>query len=408
MRALICSLLLGGAAFGAPQVTDVPVENTEPVAGQEAAPVVDLPAPSRAVPRTLGPEAALEALDRAYGYLIDAQNPDGSWGGSSLEGVLELGFSVESYYAWQFAAHGLAVLAMADATETPELRESLEDAITWLTTARVPQRGSDWDVDAVWSALYGFAACARLATDERFISTETSAAAIDDRGRAFWEVLARNEVPSGGWAYYDDPPYTRRPKWATSFCTGLVLPYLPTGRELGWIPDDGSLDRGTAALLRCALPNGAYTYTASNAIPRMPMGESINDVRGSLGRIQVCNWALAEVGEPTITEERLVQGLEWFFEHHKYLDVARMRPIPHEAYHANAGYFYLFAHMYAGLVIELLPEENQEAFHARLRPHLVKIQRADGSMVDFLGTQYTVTAGTAMGAIALRAGLPRD
>jgi len=359
------------------------------------------------VPRTLSMEEAEAARDRAIDWLVRTQQEDGSWGTSSIELFAEDGFSVETYYAWQIASHGLALMALQAAPMGDERRACFERAIDWFCGERLPARGSDWDVDYSWSALYGFVAATRLATDPVVVGTEREEAVIR-RGREYWAILARNEVPSGGWAYYDDPPYTRRPKWATSFCTALVAPAIQRGMDLGWIEDASHLARAQRVMERSALPNGAYSYNGSDAVPRLPVGESIDTVKGSLSRIQVCHWARRVLGDPTITDERLVWGLEQFFEHHVFLDQARMRPIPHEGHYANAGYFYLFGHYYAAECIALLPEEEQEAWHARLRPHLVKCQREDGSVCDFLGSTYTVTAGTAYAALALSLGIDRD
>ncbi|MEO0649265.1 MAG: prenyltransferase/squalene oxidase repeat-containing protein [Planctomycetota bacterium] len=357
------------------------------------------------VPREMGPEEAREALDKSLEFLVTTQREDGSWGSSALEGLAEFGFSVETYYAWQVASHGIATMALLEAEATPEREAALEKAVRWLLDTRMPKRGSNWDTDYTWSGLYGFVACARVASDPRYRNGDLRER-LDARGRDFWRILETTEVPSGGWAYYDDPPFAKRPNWATSFCTALVLPAIAAGEELGWVPNERHRDRATDALLRCALPNGAFTYTASNAIPRSGAGESINNVKGSLGRIQVAHWALGTLGDSSITPERIRWGLDQFFEHHKFLDAAYMRPIPHEAYYANAAYFYLFAHYYAAQVIDLLPREEREAYHAKLRPHLIKVQRADGSSVDFLGTSYMVTAGTGYTALALRKGLP--
>ena len=60
--------------------------------------------------------------------------------------------------------------------------------------------------------------------------------------------------------------------------------------------------------------------------------------------------------------ERIETGLEQFMEQHRFLDVARMRPIPHEGYYANAGYFYFYGHYHAALAINCLPEAEREAW----------------------------------------------
>ncbi len=358
------------------------------------------------VPASMTPAEARPVLEKALAWLVATQREDGAWGTSVNDDIFEHGFSVESYYTWQIAANALACLSLMRADETPEIRAALEKGLKWLCTTTEPKRGSDWDADYVWSGLYGFVVCVEAAADPRFASGEWPAL-VEKAGKRYFGILERNQIPTGGWAYYDDPIYSRRPKWGTSFCTALVLPALKKAEDLGWVADERILERAKVYVERCALPNGAYEYDL-NPVPRINGGEHINQVKGSLGRIQVCNWGLSEVGVGKITTDRVREGLEAFFEHHRFLDVARMRPIPHEAYYANAGYFYFFGHYYAAEAIGLLPEEEREAYHSRLRPHLVKVQRADGSSTDFHKSSSMMTAGTAYLALSLGLGMPPE
>src|SRR5262245_34157264 len=271
------------------------------------------------VPRTLGPAEGREALGRSLDWLVKNQNEDGSWACGVLDGLLELGFSIESFYAWQVASNALACLALLDAPETPERRAALERGLKWLDQTRPPKRGSDWDIDYVWGGLYGFAAAAEISSDPRFQQGEWKAL-VERIGRRYFTILEKNQIPEGGWGYYDDPVFSERPKWATSFSTSTVLPALKRAEELGWVTDAKIRERATGYVSRCALPNGAFAYD-DRVIPWVG-GDSINDVKGSLSRIQVCNWALSSVGEKKITLDRLRKGLEDFFEHHRFLDVA--------------------------------------------------------------------------------------
>jgi hypothetical protein len=361
------------------------------------------PAQEPAPAKPGGRQAAQAGVDRALDMLVGAQNPDGSWGSTSCETTMERSFSIETHYAWSVAAHGLATMALLGAKETPDRRVALDKAVRWLCNCRMTMRGSNWDNDAVWGWLYGTVAMVDIARDPRF-STDEWRAPVAQRGREFAGWLAKNQEPLGGFGYYDDPPYTRRPKWGTSFSTASVLPALGLAQQLGWLQEGETRDRAATYVRRCRLPNGAYEYDL-NPVPRMNGGEHINDVKGSLGRIQACNWALRRSGDPGITDAVIEQGLEQFFANHRFLRVARMRPIPHEAYYFNAGYFYFFGHYYCGLVIELLPVERRERFREQLRPKLLETQRPDGSFCDFLGSSYMVTASTAFAVLALQAGL---
>jgi hypothetical protein len=355
------------------------------------------------VPETMTAQQARASLERSLAFLTASQNPDGSWCGSSPDSVMELGFSPETYYTWQLAAIEIALMALMECEETPERRAALEKGMRWLCETRLPARGTDWDVDYMWPALYGVVCTSIAFDDPRFAAPEWKQR-IGARGREFMAILERNQVPDGGWGYYDDPPFSSRPKWATSFATATVVPELPDARARGWFEDDKVRERAVEYLKGCALPNGAYEYDL-NPIPRITGGEHINNVKGSLGRIQICNWALRRAGVPWVTDDKIREGLGFFFEHHRFLDVARMRPVPHEAYYANAGYFYFFGHYYCALVINELPTAEREAWHAKLRPHVVKCQYDDGSTGDFLHSGYDVLASTAYAALALDLGL---
>lgn len=364
-------------------------------------------APAAAVPAA-APErgtraAAIAGIDKSLDWLVRTQHEDGSWGSTSCETTMEMGFSIETHYAWCVAAHGLATMALLQAPETPARRASLDKAVRWLCNCRMTMRGSTWDNDAVWGWLFGGVATTAIARDARF-QTDEWRGPVASRGKEFVGWLAKNQEPLGGFGYYDDPPYTRRPKWGTSFSTASVVQALGFANELGWLPDTTTRDRAVSYVRRCRLPTGAYEYDLS-PVPRMNGGEHINDVKGSLGRIQVGNWALRCAGDPGITDAVIEKGLEQFFEHHRFLAIARMRPIPHEAYYFNAGYFFYFGHYYCALAIELLPAAKREAFRAQLRACVLETQRADGTYCDFLGSSYMVTSSTAFATLALLAGL---
>jgi hypothetical protein len=348
-------------------------------------------------------DEARTRLGKAVAWLAKEQHPDGSWGSGAADSVQFLIFSVETYYAFQVAANSLAFLALLSVEPTPERDAALERSFQWLTTSRVPKRGNDWDVDATWAALYGFQAMLAATEDPRFATGEKAAKA-KARGMEHYALLQAHQEPLGGWGYYEGPTVSRRPTWSTSFATASVIPALARAKKLGWDIDGAVIERAVGYLKSCKLPSGAYTYDLS-PVPWVG-GESINDVKGSLGRIQVCNWARRRAGDRTVTDDQIREGLEQFFEHHEFLDVARMRPIPHEAYYFNAAYFYMFGHCYAAMAIGELPEAERGAWHRKLRAELAKIQWADGSSLDFPNMSCMQVAGTAFSVLALQAGLP--
>lgn len=388
-------LLVCWVVCAAPQVQD-------PVDSGRVLPKVT-PVVSRDVPRVLSGEEVHVPHKRAIDSLLGRQNPDGSWGAGAPDCVLELGFALETYYSWQVGAHALGTMALAAIPETPERRKALDLAIGWLCSTRASTRGSDWDNDRVWSTLYGFVACMELLDDERF-GEGPQAEALEARGRKFLASLLAHQSDMGGWAYYDDPPYDRMPTWATSFCTALVLPSLIRAQQREWGVEQRVTERALSYVARCNLPGGAYEYDLN---PRVRIGgiEHINRMEGSLGRTQVGNWARVRAGDRHVTHEMVREGLAALFKHHGFLDHVRTRPVPHEGFHANAGYFYYFAHYYAAKVINTLPEEEREEWHAQLRPHITKTQLKDGSMSDFMDAGYAITSATAYSILTLEEGL---
>lgn len=361
------------------------------------------PVIARNTPKTLSGEEVHASHKRAIDSLLKRQKADGSWGSGAPDCVLELGFALETYYSWQLGAHALGTMALAAIPETPERRVALDRAINWLCTTRPSTRGSDWDNDRVWSTLYGFVACVELLDDERF-EAGPQAVALEARGKKFMASLLAHQSEMGGWAYYDDPPYDRMPTWATSFCTALVLPSFVRVAERGWAVEQRVIERALRYLSRCALPTGAYEYDLN---PQVRIGgiEHINRMEGSLGRTQVGNWARVRAHDRHVTHEVVREGLSALFKHHGFLDHVRTRPVPHEGFHANAGYFYYFAHYYAAKVISTLPEEEREEWHAQLRPHITKTQWKDGSMSDFMDAGYAITSATAFAILTLEEGL---
>ena len=345
---------------------------------------------------------ARTSVKKAAAYLEREQHPNGTWGSGAADSVQFLIFSPETFYDFQFAANALAFMALSTLEETPPRRAAIDRGLEWLVTTRMPARGNDWDVDCSWSALWGFNALVRAAKDPRFAG-ERWKPRIEARAKALYALLEKNQEPLGGWGYYEGPVVSRRPTWSTSFSTACVIPSLEEAIDLGWSIDRKVVDRAVGYVRNCRLPNGAYTYDLQ-PVPWIG-GESINEVKGSLGRIQACNWARRRAGDPRVTDDLIRKGIEAFFAEHRFLDAARMKPVPHEAWYFNAAYFYFFGHYHAALAINELPEAEREPWHRKLRAELLKVQWEDGSSIDFPNLSCMQIAGTSFSLLALQAGL---
>ena len=346
---------------------------------------------------------ARAAIDRGVIFLKDKQNPDGSWGGPG-EAIWTFTGDVwsnsQTHRAWRVATTGLCTMALLQSDQRGANQTAVDRAIGYLLANTDVHRPNEWDTMNSWAYIYSLHALAIAAGEPRFRDDAAKSAALRTAAEKLANKLREYQSLSGGWGYLElDPPVTQRLQWATSFTTAAALVACADARNAGFELEETMVRRAIGAVRRCSLPSGAYTYSVqATADPRSM--EWIDQIKGSLGRIQSCNVALHLSNQP-IAEEKLATGLDYFFRHHRFLDIARNRPIPHETYYFNSGYFYLFGHYYAARAIELLPAERRPAYFAKLRTEIIKIQQADGSMYDYDMHAYHKPYGTAFGVLAL-------
>lgn len=341
-------------------------------------------------------EDAARGMERGLAYLLSTQNEDGSWGGTRNVTFTSSFANPATYQAWQVGTTGLVCRALLE-SGGEDAAAAARRGLDWLAAHGDLVRPAEWDVDNNWGLIYGLFALAGALKD----------GAHDDEAKEPWragalrmvEGLKRYQSPRGGWGYYADPEANWRPDWATSFTTAAGVLALLEAKEAGLEVDAKVLAAAVRAVERARLPNGAYDYDVS-AVPRHFHLESINQVKGSLGRIQVGNVAVLRAGG-TLPEGAIEDGLELFFRHHAFLEVARNKPIPHEAYYANAAYFYLFGHYYAACALDETKDARRDDWAARLRLEVLKCQQADGSIWDFWIAHNTKAYGTAFGVMAL-------
>jgi len=348
-------------------------------------------------PNPPAPQQIRVALDRALTFLVTDQNPDGSWG-SHRNAMHEFWSNPETHRAWIYATTGLCCMALQLAGESDEHLSAYDRGIDYLLANFKVKRPSDWDVDNTWAYVYGVQALGRAYGNPRYADGERRER-IRQACRHLVGRLAAYQTPDGGWGYYDFKATTKRPSWATSFMTAAGILALLDAREAGLEVPPRALERAVRAVKHCRLPTGAYTYSVEPVSD--PSGlEWIDQIKGSLSRIQVCNLALVRAGEDIPVGE-LKTGLAHFFREHRFLDVARKKPWPHEAYYLNSGYFYFFGHYYAAGVVNLLPPEDRAAIWPRLCYECTKTQEKDGAMVDWYLSSYHKPYGTAYAAMVL-------
>ena len=354
-----------------------------------------------------GTEEVALAIGSGIEFLLGSQNEDGSWGGVK-NATFTSGFAnPATYKTWRIRASALATRAVLELGRTEADARSAERGLEYLMANASPVRPAEWDVDNNWSLVYGLDTVARALQHPRYAEGSPRREELLEAGQKMVEGLWKYQSPRGGWGYYSDPGSGWRPDWATSFTTAVGVLALIEAKEAGLEVDEKRYEAAVRGLERSRLPNGAFNYSVE-AVPRHMRLESINQVKGSLGRIQVCNLALRRAGRE-VSDDLLRWGLEQFVKHHKFLHVARNKPIPHEAYYANAAYFYLFAHYYAAQVLEELGDEDRARFAPHIQAGILDSRQKDGSMWDFWIASNTQAYGTAFGTMGLGTSLgPTD
>jgi hypothetical protein len=352
--------------------------------------------------RAVDAAEAREVIRRGVAFLLQDQNSEGSWGGPR-EAVYTFTGAVwsnpETHRSWKVATTGLCCLALLETERTEASLQAADRAVDYLIEHAAVKRPSEWDTMNGWAYMYGLQALARAYGDPRYAETPRRAR-CRQTGELLLRKLAECQALNGGWGYLEfDPPRTRHQQWATSFTTAAAIIAMEDARAIGFDVDDDVIQRAVRGVARCRLPSGAYTYSIP-AIADPRHSEWIDQIKGSLGRIQVCNLALLLAGRE-VPEQRIRQGLEHLFRHHRFLDIARNRPIPHETFYLNSGYFYLFGHYYAARLVNQLPAELRGKYWPRLRFEVAKLQQEDGSMYDYDMHAYHKPYGVAFGLLTL-------
>lgn len=332
-------------------------------------------------------------------WLIENQNPDGSWGSFDTGRTREVMLgALGSHDGFGQACIALGVMALQEAShDDPQAYDAMIEGLELLLRIKSVGRATGQVFYDTWAHTYMVQCLARLYPDERLAKYRERIAKV--LRREIQAVLDRQSI-DGGWAYYDFGQTQSRPtgQFSTSFNTAAVLIAFYDARQAGFeIPQD-PIDGAIEALARLRFPQGAYGYSFGH---RYAPHSRANKIQGSIGRNQVCNLALYLWGRDVSVED-LAFGVEELRAWHHYILIGKGRPMPHEGWYATAGYYFMFGHYYASRVIEQLPEADQQEHAKWLAATIAELNEPDGSWFDFPLYGYYKAYGTAFGVLTLQ------
>jgi hypothetical protein len=393
-RILSCSLVLAlSVSLGALLPAEDGVSRTSEWLRNTPQPIPVEPVPAERI------EASMA---RGIDYLLEDQNPDGSWGSATrTKGLNILAPIPGAHHAFRAAVTSLCLSALIESgDERPEVTESIQRGWIWLARHLPQVRRADQEtIYNVWAHAYSIAALVDL--HQYFADNPELQLRAIQLVEQQLVMLDRYEGINGGWGYYDFGAHTQQPNAEpTSFTTATALIAMHEAEQLGVKIPERLRQRAVRSLERQMKPDFSYYYSDNGPVSNRPMWE-INRPGGSLGRSQACNLALRLWGNKAITDEVLRVWLDRLFARNLWLDIGRKRPIPHESHFLVAGYFFYYGHYYAAQCIEQLPAGERADHQAQLARVLLELQERDGSWWDFPFYDYHQPYGTAMAVMSL-------
>ena len=346
-----------------------------------------------------------EAIRRGVKFLLEDQNPNGSWGSPTRTKGLNIYAPVPgAHHAFRAGTTALAISALIEVEpHVPEASDAIRRGDQWLDEhLRDLRRATGDAIYNVWGHGYSIQALVRLHGWHE--GDREQQKRIEQLIRDQFEMLTRYESVDGGWGYYDFRYQANQPTSdSISFVNGAILVAFAEAQSIGVEPPERIVRRALAATKRQQKPDFSYLY--GEYIKYQPMRE-INRPGGSLGRSQCCNAALRMWKDESITDNVIKNWLYRLYARNGWLDIGRKRPIPHESWMQVAGYFYYFGHYYAALCLEQLAEEDRPDYRPLLAKLMLDRQEKDGSWWDYPLYDYHQPYGTAFALMTLKRCLP--
>ena len=345
------------------------------------------PSTRPAVPK---PADVDEAIARGVRYLVQSQNPDGSWGtGTETRGTEILSMVPGSHDAFRIGTSALCVMALREAHETV----AHDKGVQYLLHCADARRDDGELLYNTWAHIYVVHA---LSLELPHNSDPRIKVVIE---RNLKEMLAYATY-MGGWAYYDFHYHTASAGGGpTSFGTAAGLVALRAARDAGMDVPDKLWKPALHRLEEMRLPTGMFLYGADyRYIPRLPA----NLPRGAFGRTQPANYALWLWDSKEVNPQRIRDGLDLFVKEHAFLEMGRKHLAPHESMYQTSGYYYYFDHYYAARLLETLKDDPARRKYADfITAGVLPHQEEDGSWWDFPMWDYHKPYGTAFAVLTL-------
>lgn len=353
------------------------------------------------------PSAAAIDAAMAHGvtWLIEHQNPHGSWGSARRTKDLNIFAPVPGAHdAFRCGVTALAVQALIEtgaADRDPKAAKALALGEAWLLENLPKLRRADpVAIYNVWGHAYGIQALAAMHRHGPPDPARRQKIIEVIRGQI--ELLTRYESVDGGWGYYDFRVGAKRPAVSsTSFVTATVLVAFKAAKDLGVEIPKPVLERAVASTKRQQKEDFSYIY--GEYLKMRPM-MAVNRPGGSLGRSQACNLAMRWWGDTNVTDTVLSDWLDRLVARNGWLSIGRKRPVPHESWFQVAGYFYYYGHFYAALCADELPKDRARHYHGQLAALMLPLQEKDGSWWDYPFYDYHQPYGTAFALMTLARG----
>jgi len=340
-----------------------------------------------------------EAVRKGIDWLLGAQRKDGSWGTSASGRPVEVLAAVPgSHDAFRVGGTALCVLALLRSPfRTEECAAASRRGLEYLLDRGRVRRPNGAEMYNVWSFAYSLRTFAAMLP-----RIEGKDVALRDRilerARELVKAFSIYQTPDGGWGYYDFDVGSYRPSDSSmTFTTATALVSLHAIEKEGVPVPRALIEKAIRSLRRSRKADGSYIY---GPYAQYRPAVEYNEVKGSLGRAHSCNLALWLFHE-AVSEEDLRAGIERFFKHHRFIDIGRKRPMPHEAWYYTSGYYFYYGHYYARLVLDALPATDRDRWLPALEKIIVERQEADGSWWDFPLYGYHKPYGTAYAILTL-------